>query len=312
MMNSRVFWCCVILAAQLRADEPSAAQAAPKSAALTMTAQFTDQGALQVELLEPDLTLVTKFGELRIPLAEVRKLEFAARFPADVTDAVTRALAQLASENYNLRVKAGDTLLQHKLVAYALLLKAADSRDPEVVKRVEDLLEQIKQTTPAEQLIPRVSDAVTTDDSVIAGTIKNEALKVRTKQFGEQALKLSEVRTLTTQPPDPPEDQITGEVLPDPGSLSMYSGQIGSKHFFRVTGNMNGTVWGTGVHTTDSNLGTAAVHGGALKLGEVGVLKVEIIPSPAQFTGTAKNGVTSHNYPQYPAAYKVTRVRGKK
>lgn len=301
-----------LLTSFVYAAEPEATKAPPKPAALTMTAQFTDQGSLQVEVLEPELTLVTKFGELKIPLTEIRKLEFAARVPAETTDAVTRAMTQLASENFNLREKASATLLQHKLVAYAVLLKAVDSNDPEVAKRVEELLERIKDTTPAEQLVPRTSDMVTTDDSTIAGTIKNESLNVRTKQFGEQALKLAEVRTLTLQSSEPSEEQITGEILPDPGSLTAYTGQIGAKLFFRVTGNMNGSVWGTGVHTTDSNLGTAAVHGGALKLGETGVLKVEIIPSPAQFNGSLKNGVSSHNYPQYPAAYKLTRVRGKK
>jgi hypothetical protein len=301
-----------LLATRARADEALVVKPSPKPAGLLMTAQFTDQGSLQVEVLESELTLVTKFGELKIPLAEIRKLEFAARVPAEVTDAVTKAVAQLASENFNTRVKAGDTLLLHKLVAYPLLLKAAESRDLEVAKRAEELLEQIKQATPAEQLISRANDAVTTEDSTIAGTIKNETLNVRTKQFGEQSLKLSEVRTLSTQPAEPPEEEIAGHILPDPGSLTQYNGQFGSKHLFRVTGNINGTVWGTGVHTTDSNLATAAVHGGALKLGETGVVKVEIIASPAQFTGSAKNGITTHNYSQYPAAYKVTRVRGKK
>jgi hypothetical protein len=203
-------------------------------------------------------------------------------------------------------------LLQHKLVAYALLKKAAEASDLEAAKRAEELLEKIKDTTPEELLIPRTSDTVTTDDSLIAGTIKNDALRVRTKQFGEQALRLAEVRTLSTQPAESPEEEIAGQILPDPGSLTQYTGQIGAKLYFRVTGNTNGTVWGTGLHTTDSHLATAAVHGGALKLGETGVLKVEIVPSPAQFNGSAKNGVTTHGFSQYPAAYKVTRVRGKK
>lgn len=37
-----------------------------------------------------------------------------------------------------------------------------------------------------------------------------------------------------------------------------------------------------------------------LKLGETGLVKVEIRPSLPQFTGSAKNGVTTHNYPQQP------------
>ena len=306
----------LVFAQVVFADDPpaakTAAKPAPKPPALMMTAQFTDQGVLQVEVLESELTLVTKFGELKIPLKEIQKLEFAARVPAQVTDVVTKALAQLASENFNIREQAGATLLQHKLVAFALLKKAAVARDLEVAKRAEELLEKITETTPPEQLIPRASDAVTTDDSLIAGTIKNDTLQVRTKQFGEQALKLAEVRTLSTQPPELTEEMIAGEILPDPGSLTAYTGQIGAKLFFRVTGNINGTVWGSGMHTTDSHLATAAVHGGALKIGETGVLRVEIVQSPAQFTGSTKNGVSTHGFSQYPAAYKVTRVRGKK
>lgn len=304
---------CLLFAQAVFADEPpveiNRAKPAPKTAALMMTAQFTDQGTLQVEVMESELTLVTKFGELKIPLKEVLKLEFAPRVPADVTNAVNKALEQLASENFNTREKASAALFEHKLAAYALLKKAAEARDPEVAARAAELVDKITESTPLEQLIPRTSDAVTTDDSIIAGTIKNDTLRVRTKQFGEQALKLAEVRSLSIQPP---EEEIAGQILPDPGSLTAYTGQIGAKLFFRVTGNINGTVWGSGLHTTDSNLATAAVHGGALKVGETGVLRVEIVPSPAQFTGSTKNGVSTHGFSQYPAAYKVTRVRGKK
>jgi hypothetical protein len=74
-----------------------------------------------------------------------------------------------------------------------------------------------------------------------------------------------------------------------------------------VTGANGGALYGTGVHTTDSSLATAAVHGGILKLGQTGVVKVTVIASPQQFVGSTQNGITSSNWGQYPAAYKISK-----
>src|SRR5689334_559273 len=62
--------------------------------------------------------------------------------------------------------------------------------------------------------------------------------------------------------------------LPDPGTVLGYRGKINKVFYFEVTGATTGIVWGSGPYTDDSSLATASVHAGALKAGEVGVVKV--------------------------------------
>ena len=61
------------------------------------------------------------------------------------------------------------------------------------------------------------------------------------------------------------------------------------------------------MYTTDSQLATAAVHAGAVRAGQTGVVKVTMLASPPAFQGSSRNGVTSNPYGPYPAAYRVGR-----
>ena len=95
-------------------------------------------------------------------------------------------------------------------------------------------------------------------------------------------------------------------VLADPGTLTGYANQFGTKLSFRVTGNAAGIIWGTNPYTLDSTLATAAVHAGALKQGQTGVVNVEIIKPPAAFQGSVQNGVTSAAWGAFPnGAYRI-------
>ena len=68
--------------------------------------------------------------------------------------------------------------------------------------------------------------------------------------------------------------QLTDNVLPNPGTLQNYNSQFGNEFYFMVTGNTNGGIWGTDVYTTDSALSAVAVHAGIIESGETGVVKV--------------------------------------
>ncbi len=95
---------------------------------------------------------------------------------------------------------------------------------------------------------------------------------------------------------------------PDPGTLSQYGNHIGKSFYFQVTGTVAFTVWGTGVYTDDSHLGTAAVHAGVLRAGQKGVVKVTMLAGQAKYAGTTRNGVTSHPYQAWNASYRVEAV----
>ncbi len=82
----------------------------------------------------------------------------------------------------------------------------------------------------------------------------------------------------------------------------------GTTFYFRVTGVSEGSLWGTDVYTGDSSLAVAAVHAGAVKPGETAVVRVTVMPPLNHYPGSARNGVTSHDYGQYGTAYRVDRV----
>ncbi len=89
--------------------------------------------------------------------------------------------------------------------------------------------------------------------------------------------------------------------LPGPYQLdSDYHHKFGSKLAFTVTGNADGFVYGTGIYTLDSTLAAAAVHAGVLRAGEAGIVHVEIIEPPMEFTGSTRNGVTSFSWGAFP------------
>jgi hypothetical protein len=100
-------------------------------------------------------------------------------------------------------------------------------------------------------------------------------------------------------------------VLADPGALYQFTSRVGSSFFFRVTGAVGGTVWGTDVYTGDSNLAAAAaMHAGVLKAGESGVVKVTILPGRPAYQGSTRNGVSSQSYGSYSTSFKVESAEG--
>jgi hypothetical protein len=99
-------------------------------------------------------------------------------------------------------------------------------------------------------------------------------------------------------------------VRPDPGNLTEFTvADAGRTALFEVVGRTDGSVWGTGEYTADSRLATAAVHAGALREGERGLVRVTILDgADLTYEGTLRNGVTSFVYANYPVAYRIERV----
>jgi hypothetical protein len=290
----------LLLVVPLRSDERKPSEQAPAKPAAAQGAvevRFTDNSVLKLTLREEAITIVTPYGKLTVPVEDVQKIDFATRLPDDVARKVEAAVAKLGSADFQEREKAGAELLQLGPRAYQAVLAAAMSEDVEVRKRAEDLAAKIKEAAPPELLEVRKSDVLFTKDSKITGKIEGTALKATTFQFGEVQVKLADVRGLRAAGFAEP-DKLTA--LADPGSLTGYASQFGKKLAFTVTGRADGSLWGTGVYTLDSTLAAAAVHAGVLKVGETGVVKVEIVVPPPAFAGTMQNGITSSPWNAYP------------
>ena len=95
-------------------------------------------------------------------------------------------------------------------------------------------------------------------------------------------------------------------VTPLPGAVeSPYAydlrGQNGKTFYRKVTGSVDGYVWGgeNNVYTDDSILATAAVHAGVLKVGETAMVRFTILAGKDSYVGSTKNGVTTRPYQSF-------------
>src|SRR5205823_14123513 len=122
--------------------------------------------------------------------------------------------------------------------SYPALLQAVKSGTAEVARRAEELLEWLRENVPAERLEVRPQDVVQTEDMKILGWIEGIVFKASTAQFGEQTLKLADLRSLRAL--SGAEDVVAKNVLADPGTLSAYENQIGKVLYIRVTGGRPG------------------------------------------------------------------------
>jgi hypothetical protein len=283
-------------------DKPGA-NAKPADGAVEV--RFADNSVLKLRLLDAKLVVNSPYGKLQIPVSEIRRVDFATRLPDDVAKEIQSAITDLASMEFAKREAASATLRKHKERAYPALLEAAKQTDKEVIRRAETLIEELRDSVPEEKLVFRKFDVVETGHSKISGSIEGVNLKAHTTQFGDVPLRLSEMRSLQALGFETEVDAATA--IADPGNLNSYQNQIGKTFAFRVTGVANNNLWGTDVYTTDSSLAAAAVHCGIVKVGQTGIVRVKIVPSPPAFQASARNGVTSNNYAMYVAAYQILK-----
>jgi hypothetical protein len=93
-----------------------------------------------------------------------------------------------------------------------------------------------------------------------------------------------------------------------PTSMHGLCEKVGATYYFRVTGVIEGQLWGTDIYSGDSTIGAAAVHAGLLKAGETGYLKVTVVTPPEKFPSTTRYEVTSTEYGPYQYAWRLERV----
>lgn len=276
----------------------------------TFEVEFVDDGHLRLALEVDKIDFETPHGKLSIPVAEIRSLELALRLTDSERKQLDAAIFNLGSSDFAQRNDATTVLIELGEKAYPAVVKAAQHADLEVAHRAQELATKMRATLSEDELEQRDFDVIETEHSRIAGHVSAKQLHVRTTQFGKQALELSAVRSIVGV--GAPQKEEASDVLPDPGNLLSFHGSIGKTLVFRVTGRADGSLNGTGIYTTDSNLGTAAVHTGLLKPGETGIVRVLMMPSPPAFSSSTQNGITSTAWETYTAAYQIVLPKKKR
>lgn len=126
------------------------------------------------------------------------------------------------------------------------------------------------------------------------------------------AAALAEVLTALGAPPAPlpsPQPRVPVafplEVSPTVATLADLRGCLNLAVRIKVTGTLDGSVWGTDVYTDDSALGAAAVHAGLVKPGETADVVVWIGGPRDAFEGSERHGVTSSGYGPWGGSFRL-------
>jgi hypothetical protein len=178
------------------AQDKPAEQVKPAPSPAEVVARLHDGTVVRKAALRDAVVVITRFGKLTVPAAEVRRIEFGRHLPAEVARQVEEAVKQLGSSEYKQREAAGQRLVALGARAYPALQAAARSPDKEVAARARAALERVRKEVPTEKLSVPEQDVVYTRDCMLAGRVEGEALKARSESLGELSLRFAELRSL--------------------------------------------------------------------------------------------------------------------
>jgi|LSQX01.1.fsa_nt_gb hypothetical protein len=84
--------------------------------------------------------------------------------------------------------------------------------------------------------------------------------------------------------------------------------EVGKIYYNIVTGSDRSRIWGSGIYTSDSDLGSAAVHAGILQPDEVGIIATRTLRGQERYEGTTRNGITSSSYGSWALSFEFVSV----
>src|SRR5947209_4086833 len=62
--------------------------------------RFTDDSIVRMSILQDKLDIVTKYGKLTVPIADIIKIDFGVHVPPDLEKKISQAIQDLGSENF--------------------------------------------------------------------------------------------------------------------------------------------------------------------------------------------------------------------
>lgn len=174
----------------------SFAQSAAKDIVRLAEVRFADGSVVRMNVLQETIEVATKYGKLTIPTDDIRRIDMGMHIPDGIEPLIAKSIRNLASDAYKQREDASKELLKVGHWAFAALQKAAASSDLEVAKRAQSILNRITERTPPDVLKMRADDVVQTRDFPVVGRIASATIKAHSPLFGEQLLKLSDLRSI--------------------------------------------------------------------------------------------------------------------
>jgi hypothetical protein len=158
--------------------------------------RLADKSRVRMTILQESLEIVTRYGKLTVPTADIRRIEFGIHPAPDVSKRIEAAIKRLGRQEFPEREAATNDLVAIGAPAYLALYEASRSKDLEVANRAKSALARVRQRVPEDQLRVKEDDLVQTADFSIVGRITATSIKATTPVFGEAQLRVSDLRSI--------------------------------------------------------------------------------------------------------------------
>ncbi|MCK6458883.1 MAG: hypothetical protein L6Q95_03200 [Planctomycetes bacterium] len=158
-------------------------------------------GTVLVGRIEPpSWKVATAFGELTVPVVEIRRVRFGRRAQPERLAKVEEAVQRLAAAEPERRNHARAAIVQEGTFAVPSLRAAAKTHDDPEVKRIA--AEILKELDPDDEVVMPDDDQVDTARFSVLGQIQLEAFKVNVGELGPLVVKRGDVEGIRSAAPD--------------------------------------------------------------------------------------------------------------
>ena len=203
----------------------------------------------------------TVFGELSIPVGEMKRVQFGRKSDPERVAKVARLIADLASANPDRRSFAVAALREEGNFAAPELKAAAEKNaDPEVKRQCDELLKALK---IKKKDFPRDDDRVETLRFTFDGTVMQKTFEIHVKELGPVSVSRKDVLEIRIhRPAQVHEFKVTGENTPRANKWLDTKLTLRKDQRFRISasGSIMFPNWGGNTFTPDGafNMGNWA------------------------------------------------------
>jgi hypothetical protein len=157
---------------------------------------FLNGSTVRMVIQSEKLEIATPYGNLSVPVKQIRAIEFGLHFPEGTAAKIDLAIKNLSSTSYKDRDNASNALVELGPFSFPAVYEATQAKDPEVAVRAKEIVKKLQAKHIKKDLKISVDDKVVTPTFTIAGQILTPSINVKTEYFGETKLELSQMRRL--------------------------------------------------------------------------------------------------------------------
>lgn len=151
--------------------------------------RFANGSIVMMTLLQESIEIMTEYGKLTVPHKDIRQIDFGVRSSEEERRKIDDAMRRLSGNAFKEREDAVRDLIVLGPPAYLRLQSLPATEDPEVAKRIQTVIAQIREKYHPRLLRLREDDIVRTAKFTIVGRITTPTIKASAEEFGELDLR---------------------------------------------------------------------------------------------------------------------------